>query len=58
LKIVKGYGRVTALGKTRQACNGVLVGSAVVRANVLDRFGLKPGNGYEPETDKILKQNF
>ena len=56
--MVKVDGRVTALSKTRQACNGVLVGSAVVRANLLDRFGLKPGNGYGPETYKILKQNF
>ena len=56
--MVKVHGRVTALGKTRQACNGVLVGSALVRANVADRLGLKAGNVYRPETDKSLNQNF
>jgi hypothetical protein len=56
--MVKVDGRVTALGKTRQACNGVLAGSALVRANLLDRFGLKTGNVYRPETDKSLNQNF
>jgi len=39
-------------------CNGVSVGSALVRTNVLGRFGLKTGKVYRPETDKSLKQNF